>query len=407
MRSIPLLLLLPASLFAQTKVLFIGNSYTYANDLPNTFRQVAQSLGETVTVASSAPGGYQLAQHAGYAPTLDAIAAEDWDFVVLQEQSQLGALPPEITTTASGAAQLAQAIEANYECTYPVFYMTWGRENGDAQNCPNFPFMCTYEGMQQGLRDNYVALAGSNDGYAAPVGWAWKTVRETHPEIDLYVADGSHPSPAGTYLAACVIYCTLFNSSAVGSTYLGGADQPTATILQTIASTTVLGATATWNMDVANGTDATSQGMSSDGPNVTFYHAGQGTHVWTCSDGQSSNEANPTFSFFTAGTYTMTHTYTDPCGNTDTVSWSIDIIPTGVDEMKSNGLLVRSPLPSLVEVRGVKGTVAMTIMDALGRVVASEQLQGPVDRMTCPPGFHIWRMVYGDGGMESGSLLVR
>ena len=53
----------------QTSVLFIGNSYTYVNDLPNTLRQLALSLDDTMTVASSAPGGYTLFQHSTYAPT--------------------------------------------------------------------------------------------------------------------------------------------------------------------------------------------------------------------------------------------------------------------------------------------------------------------------------------------------
>jgi hypothetical protein len=69
-RVLPLLLLataLPAPA-QSTSVLFIGNSYVGTNDLPNMFRQLALSLGDTVTVASVAPGGYTLYQHATYAP---------------------------------------------------------------------------------------------------------------------------------------------------------------------------------------------------------------------------------------------------------------------------------------------------------------------------------------------------
>ena len=214
MRSLCIVLLMVAlHVQAQTSVLFIGNSFTTVNDLPNTLRQLALSLGEEVTVATSAPGGYTLFQHASYAPTLNAIDAQPWDYVVMQEQSQLGALPIEATTTELGALQLLVDIEANYECTYPVFFMTWGRANGDADNCVNFPFMCTYDGMQQALRSNYVYLATMNDAYTAPVGAAWKQVRDTHPEINLYAPDESHPSVEGTYLAACVFYSTLFHES--------------------------------------------------------------------------------------------------------------------------------------------------------------------------------------------------
>ena len=156
-------------------------------------------MGDTVTTAAQTPGGYTLNGHATTPATINAIESQSWDFVVLQEQSQLGALPFDITDTEIGALQLVAVIEQNDECTYPVFYMTWGRQNGDDLNCPDFPFMCTYDGMQQGLRDNYVTLAEANDAYVSPVGVAWKQVRDTHPLINLYNPDESHPAVEGTY----------------------------------------------------------------------------------------------------------------------------------------------------------------------------------------------------------------
>ncbi len=392
----------------QTSVLFIGNSYTEVNDLPNTMRQLALSLGSTVTVGMSAPGGYTFTQHATYAPTLAAIASQPWDFVVMQEQSQLGALPPEVTDTESGAVQLVTAIEANYECTYPVFYMTWGRQNGDDLNCPNFPFMCTYDGMQQGLRDNYIALADYNDAYTAPVGVAWKMIRDSYPAINLYQSDGSHPSAEGTYLAACVFYCTLFQQSCTGASFLSSLPQATATILQTVASNTVLNSPNTWNLDVANGTDAHITGSSSNGPNeVTYYHPGVGTHLWTCSDGQSSTDANPTFYFLLSGSYTMTHTYMDPCGNTDTVSWNVDIIVSGVEEQKENDRYqVVQTSANLLEVRGAKGTETLTLFDAQGRVEQRVRLDASVVQFACSSGLHTWLISDAKGRVWKGKIAL-
>src|SRR5690606_38104138 len=318
LRTLPLLLLAcTVHARAQTSVLFIGNSYTTVNDLPNMLRQVALSLGDTVTVASSAPGGYTLQQHATYAPTLNAITSQPWDFVVMQEQSQLGALPSDLTSTEYGLLQLMAAAEANWECTYPVLYMTWGRENGDPQFCPDFPFMCTYAGMQQALHNNYVALANFNDAWTAPVGAVWTTVRDTHPEIDLYVADGSHPSVAGTYLAACVFYSSLFHTSCTAATYTAGLDPATAATLRAIASSTVLDEFETWNLDLPNGTDALLDGFELGPDFVTLVHNGAGEHLWTCTNGQSFTTGTVTFTFDAPGTYVVTHTYHDPCGNSD------------------------------------------------------------------------------------------
>ncbi len=403
------LLLLVCSLHvqAQTSVLFIGNSYIYVNDLPNTLRQVALSLGDEVTVASSAPGGYTLLQHASYEPTQTAITSQQWDFVVMQEQSQLGALPVDATSTEYGALQLLADIEANYECTYPVFYMTWGRENGDALNCPNYPFMCTYDGMQQGLRTTYLYLATMNDAHVSPVGIAWKNVRDTQPQINLYDADGSHPSVEGTYLAACVFYCTLFQESCVDATFTSGLPAETAAILRGIASATVLDEIETWNLDVPNGTDALLDGYDLGDDYVTLIHNGAGEHIWTCTNGQTFTTATVTFTFETSGAYVVTHTYNDPCGNTDTRTFTFDMV-VGLDEFGARPQYnVMSNSPGLVEVRGAGGGGTLTLFDAQGRMLVNEWIGGSNVQIACPAGLVFWRVADGTGTMVSGKVVVR
>jgi len=406
---LPALLLASATQAQQTSVLFIGNSYTGVNDLPNTFRQVALSLGDTVTTSAQTPGGYTLNGHATTPATLDAIASQPWDFVVLQEQSQLGALPFDVTDTELGALQLVAAIEENDECTYPVFYMTWGRQNGDDLNCADFPFMCTYDGMQQGLRDNYVALAEANDAYVSPVGVAWKQVRDTHPLINLYNPDQSHPSVEGTYLAACVFYCTVFQQSCVGASFVSSVQPDTAAILQGIASAIVLDEPLTWNLDVPNGTDATFDGWSSNGPNdITYYHFGDGTHVWTCTNGETFTEANPTFTFAMSGLYSFTHTYTDPCGNTDSVTWELEVVNVGLKEdLHSSPYSVRSIEEGTLEITGGKAGAVLSVIDLRGRTLCSQRLGAERVRVACPSGLQVYRITEPDGAWVSGKVVIR
>lgn len=408
MRIAPLLFLvctLPAQ--AQTSVLFIGNSYVTANDLPNTFRQLALSLGETVTVQTSAPGGYTLYQHSTYAPTLDAITAQNWDFVVLQEQSQLGALPSDVTTTEYGMLQLMAEIETNWECTYPVLYMTWGRENGDPQNCASFPFMCTYAGMQQALRTNYVALGNFNDAWVSPVGAAWATVRAQHPEIDLYVDDGSHPTVAGTYLAACVFYSSFFHTSCVDATFTSGLPAETAATLRSVASATVLDEFETWNLDMPNGTDALLDGFTLGADFVTLVHNGAGEHLWTCTNGQSFTTDTVTFTFGTSGSFVVTHTYNDPCGNTDTRTFTFDMA-VGLDELGAKPQYnVVSVLPGSVEVQGAGAAGTLTLFDAQGRMLVNERIGGSKAIVSCPPGLLFWVLNDAYGVMTRGKVLVQ
>ena len=76
------------------KILFVGNSYIYVNNLPLVLYNLALSNGDTIIYDSSAPGGYTLLQHTTNATTLSKINAQNWDYVVLQEQSQKPSFPP-------------------------------------------------------------------------------------------------------------------------------------------------------------------------------------------------------------------------------------------------------------------------------------------------------------------------
>jgi len=388
-------------------VLFVGNSYIGFNNLPGMFAELAASLGHPVTTGVQAPGGYTLIQHSTNASTLNAIASQPWDFVVLQEQSQLGALPPDYDGTAMGAAVLADSVRAARECARPVFYMTWGRQDGDAQFCPSFPNMCTYADMQQALRDNYLALAGDNDAYTAPVGMAWKRVRDDHPGIPLYQNDGSHPTVYGTYLAACVFYCTLFQQPCAGASFTSTLPPDTAALLQGIASTTVLDSLATWNLDLPNGISAAITGSTSGAWNsITFQHPGTGTHLWTCSDGQTSSAAEPTFTVTEPGTYAFAHTYTDPCGNTDTATWTETFIGTGVAD---NGL------PAGIRVTAATGTLTLhggtfrevlTLLDTAGRTLATAVHGAGTLTLPCSSGVRIWTLLRTDGERYTGRVLI-
>lgn len=231
------------------KILFLGNSYTAVNDLPNTLRLLALSLGDTIEVDSYTPGGYTFYAHTNDANTLTKIQTPGWDFVILQAQSQEPSFPPAqvATDTYPYAKWLDSAIHATNPCAETVFYMTWGRKNGDAVNCAIYPPVCTYMGMQQRLYDSYIEMSMQNHATCSPVGAAWRKCRDVYPNIELYQADESHPSMNGTYLAACTFYTTLFHKTTIGSQYLPiGVGNGDAFYIQTICSNLVIDSLETW-----------------------------------------------------------------------------------------------------------------------------------------------------------------
>ena len=182
-------ILISATSFSQetAKVLFIGNSYTYVNDLPSMLSNIAASFGDQVTHDSQTPGGTTFQGHTQNAATWTKINSQIWDFVVLQAQSQEPSFPDSQvnSSTIPYAMQLADSVYANNFCTEVLMYMTWGRKNGDPQWGP----ISTFEGMNDRLRSAYLRIADSVQGSVSPVGSAWRYVRENYPTIELYNPD--------------------------------------------------------------------------------------------------------------------------------------------------------------------------------------------------------------------------
>ncbi|MGB0424820.1 MAG: hypothetical protein ACPGED_10865, partial [Flavobacteriales bacterium] len=222
MKNISLLLfvLISCSTFAQqdtVATMFLGNSYTYSNGgVPAMIASMAEANGNVFIYGSNTPGGYTFSQHTSNAASLALMAEGNWDFIVLQEQSQIPSFPQgQVAVECYPFAEtLCNLAREESPCVMPLFFMTWGRENGDSDNCEFWPPICTYEGMQGELSTSYINMAEMNDGMTAPVGDVWRNLRANHPEIDLYSGDGSHPSQAGTYLTAATMYLIMFSEPA-------------------------------------------------------------------------------------------------------------------------------------------------------------------------------------------------
>lgn len=225
-----------------TRVLFVGNSYTYVNDLPTTFADLAVSGGRNVEAGMVASGGETLAQHAVARETLDKIASASWTFVVLQEQS-------ETPTSSAGRSSMmypaARTLAARVKAAgaQTMFFMTWAHRDGMAVAGAG-----TYESMQLAIDDGYISIADELRAAIAPVGFTWFVVRREHPEISMWQDDGSHPTASGTYLAACVFYAAIFRQSPEGLAYFDGLSSQDARVLQAAAASSVLQNPDQWGL---------------------------------------------------------------------------------------------------------------------------------------------------------------
>ncbi len=224
------------------RILFVGNSYTYMNDLPGMFAQLARAGGHRVETGMAAPGGWTLSAHARSAETLNKLKSSKWDFVVLQEQSQVPAVDPARTEAMYPAGRLLVRQIEDVGAT-PIFFVTWARRDGWAEK--GLP---GYEAMQFQISRGYLGIADELGVPAAPVGDAWLIAKKQHPELELWQGDGSHPTEQGTYLAACVFYATIFRQSPERLKYFARLPKATALALQMIAADVVLKNPKQWNL---------------------------------------------------------------------------------------------------------------------------------------------------------------
>lgn len=223
-------------------MLFIGNSYTQFNNLPGLFTELSASGNRAVIAGYSAFGGAWLEDHLAYETTLNRIGLGDWDYVVLQEQSQVPTIDYWRYNSMYPAARSLDSLILESGNEHTCFFMTWGRKYGGQQSIGgyNSPEFADFYQMQDSLDAAYTQIAEELDAVLAPVGNAWATAFSQDSLIDLWQADLSHPTLQGSYLTACVFYAELFGDSPVGLTFYAGLDPETAEFLQLAADQTVL-----------------------------------------------------------------------------------------------------------------------------------------------------------------------
>jgi len=179
------------------RVLFVGNSLTYYNDLPGLVQQFSAREARPVEFEVVTKPGVSLWFHWAMCYVPWRMRRAEWDYVILQEYSRKPATNPEGSLASLGKfAELATRRGA-----VPIYWETWTRQ-GCEKDAPK-------------LAAVFAAVQARWGGELAPIGAAWERCAARFPAIKLY-DDARHPTDAGSYLAACVIYETLYHKSAAG-----------------------------------------------------------------------------------------------------------------------------------------------------------------------------------------------
>lgn len=221
-------------------VLIIGNSYTYTNDLPSILASISDDMKKEPYIQSFARGGYSMQDHLKDSLCRKYVMRGGYDVVILQDQSVL----PILVGTTEGIpvyAAMTEMVEfvRRYNPRARVMIeITWGRKTGHDvipryfQKDKYANTFANYEAMQEALSAAIRNEARMLKTEIADVGSAWAKVKDTHRDIELYNMDGSHPSYAGTYLAAAVIYTAIYGDKLKPNVFHGRITKADAQIIK-------------------------------------------------------------------------------------------------------------------------------------------------------------------------------
>jgi hypothetical protein len=182
------------------RVLFIGNSFTYSNDLPSIVEALAETAGRKRPAFKAVVfGGYSLEDHWAHGEARREISRAKWDVVVLQQgpsastEGRLSLL--EYTRRFSEEIRRARAR--------PALYMVWP----SVERAKDF----------DRVSESYQMAAKEVEGLLLPAGEAWRMAWRRDPNLKLYSMDGLHPTLMGSYLAALVMYEQLYGQAFEGT----------------------------------------------------------------------------------------------------------------------------------------------------------------------------------------------
>ena len=182
---------------SEINILFIGNSFTQRNHLPELLAGLSSARGLRISHELISVGGASLRSHWNAGRAAQAIETGGYDYVVLQEQS---------TLPVKNSKRMAENVRLFDELikrvgSRTVLYMTWAR-----QHTPE---------AQQAITHAYQGIGDELGAIVVPVGLAWQRFLAKHAKPALHDRDKSHPTLAGSYLAACVFLAVLLRENPV------------------------------------------------------------------------------------------------------------------------------------------------------------------------------------------------
>jgi len=303
MKAIIILLSLLTSItiFGQTtKVLFIGNSITYFNNMPQTFADISKSHGDTVDLTVYAPGGTGFVNHVADPAVYNHFRTGNWDYVILQPGSnESPGFSFPIAITMQRARVLKDSIKKYSPCAkvlfYEISYGVWGSSPTNVN---------TYNTTMVRIRKNLQLLSDSTKSFFAPAGDCIKKIWNRNPNELLWGSAGDiHPNINGSYIIACSFYTSIFQRPSFGTSEISSLSQQTAVRYQHLVDSLVLDSLPKWRINTYK--HKTEFSFTTNNATVNFQNMSVNIDSlrWDFGDGSSSILYNPSHTYAQTGVY--------------------------------------------------------------------------------------------------------
>ncbi len=378
-----------------TRIFFVGNSFTYYNNMPDMVKGFADAAGKPMVYAQHTPGGVSVGDiaqdtlaHWMNPSVFSTLRQGNWDYTVLQDNQgrfiySYGSFPATtVSQVIAGHIKIADSMHGYNPCAHMLLFAGWGPKSG------YLPYSPTGVGLIDSIYGNYHFLNDTMQEIISPIGIAWRRSMSACPGADLWGPDSTHPSAEGSYLTAAVIFSSIFRSSPADLNFTSGLDTAIARQLRIIAWQTVMDSLTTTNLS------AFSVPVTFDG--ISFHASGSFVSwQWYRNDSVITDSTSAGLVPVLPGSYTVYGTDSVGCVYRSVAQTFNLPVRTQILAGESMARVFPNPVASHLNVYTAFPVSEITIQDFLGKQLYSRSHTGTqleIDVAYLPAGLYFLKV---------------